>query len=189
MWIDFKNGVINPQDIILLQLIHQNQKEDLRYEVETHLDALILDEFHTKGWVEFIKAKNKADTLQNRARLTKHGKQLLENLQTPPVSEEDEKVAVWLIDKYKRLGKDIGNGKKLRRHIRDFRHASGIEKNNLVMLVLNFLQEHEDQSRVLEYVFYYPKTVFATRFDIEDSWLYKHYLKKEEYFKSIFEKY
>ena len=189
MWLDFKNHTVVPQELILLQLIKQNQKEDLREEVEFYVTDRVLDIFLETGYVELIKARNKADTRQNRARLTSKGKELLEELETPPVLEEDEKIAEWLTNHYKKLEKEIGNGKKLRRHIRDFRIASDIQKNNLIILCLDFLKENEENSRVLEYIWYYPKTVFATKFQLEDSWLYKHYIKKEEYFKSVFENY
>jgi tryptophanyl-tRNA synthetase len=121
--------------------------------------------------------------------LNDKGKQLLAELEEADVEEQDSLVYDWLLSYYKNAGKEIGNRKKTLSHIKDFRVKSGICKNNLIKLCIDFLKENEERSNKLQFVFYYPKTVFATRFDLEESWLYSHYLKKEEYFKSIFEDY
>ena len=114
---------------------------------------------------------------------------LLDNLSTPEVLEEDEKVFEWLKDYYLRAEKEIGNGAKTKRNIRDFRVKSGIEKNNLIKLVLDFLAKNEERSKKLEYIWYYPKTAFATRFDLEESWLWGHFIKNRERLEKSFEKY
>ena len=79
MWIDFKKENTNPFKIMLLQMIHQNQKEDLKEVVDFWLLSGFLTDFQEKGWIEFIKGK-KGDSEANRARLTKKGRQHLEDI-------------------------------------------------------------------------------------------------------------
>jgi hypothetical protein len=187
MYINFKalnNAPIAPISLMLLIALKQNKTEDCSNILETYSASFnILEE---QGYVEYVKPKNKKQTKFELARLSKKGQDLVETLTSPEVSEEDEVVLNWLVDRYKKLGKDVGNKKRTGRHIRDFRIASGICKNNLINLCLDFLHENEEKSRVLEYVFYYPKTVFATKFVLDDSWLYKHYLRKQDYFDNLF---
>ncbi len=191
MWIDFKNHTVLPEEIIYLQLIKQNQKEDLKDEVEFYVKDRNLDIFLETGYVELIKAKNKADTRQNRARLTSKGRELLEELETPPALEDDVKVFEWLKSLYLKQGKEVGNGAKTLRHIASFRTKSNIEKNNLIKLCLAFLQDEENMEYniKLEYAFYKAPTAFETKFQLEESRLYKYYLKRQQYFDSIFEQY
>jgi hypothetical protein len=95
----------------------------------------------------------------------------------------------WLKNYYIKAGKDIGNGAKTQRHIRDYRLKSGIQKNKLSNHVLDVLAENEERSKKLEYIWYYPKTAFATRFDLEESWLWNHLIRNRERLEKTFEEY
>ncbi len=181
----WKNSGLLSSDLIFLAAISQKETE---YLIE-NLTEEDYERFKALSLTEHIKSQKKGEHVYNSLRLSKRGKEFISELEEAPVLEEDQKVADWLINHYRQLDKEIGNKKKLVRHIKDFRIKSNIEKNNLIKLVLDFLSEHEDRSRVLEYIWYYPKTAFETRFQLEESWLYKHYLKREDYFKSIFEEY
>ncbi len=176
---------LKTEDLFYLLAIKQIEKEIL---ISIPEDSL--SRFKELNLIKYINGAKKEDEAL-KVRLSENGNRLMSNLSDPPVEEQDEKILNWLCDHYKKLGKESGNKKKTARHIRDFRLKSNIEKNNLIKLCLDFLNDDEnmDRSRVLEYIFYYPKTVFATKFDIEESWLYRHYLKKEDYFKNIFEEY
>lgn len=172
-------------DLVFLCAISQTETnwliENLTEDIYKRFEALSL--------TKHIKVKNKKSHLYECLRLSEVGKQLLSELEEAPSLEEDFKVFVWLSNYYKNAGKEIGNRKKTLSYIKDFRVKSGICKNNLIKLCVDFLNENEERSNKLQFIFYYPKTVFATRFDLEESWLYSHYLKKEYYFKSIFEEY
>jgi hypothetical protein len=123
--------------------------------------------------------------------LSEEGKQLLSDLEEAEILEEDEKVLSWLCNQYLKLEKTVGNKKRTARHIRDFRIKSGIEKNNLIRLCLDFLSDETNMeyNNVLEYAFYKAPTAFQTRFNLEDSRLYKHYIKHKERLDSSFEIY
>lgn len=180
-----KKNSLNLEQSTLLQILHQNRTEDMSNILESYNGDL--DILNEKELLFEVKAKNKRESVYKRLRLSEKGKKVLSELQEPPVLAEDEKVFEWLKDYYLRAGKEIGNGAKTKRHIRDFRVKSGIEKNNLIKLVLDFLAENEERSRKLEYIFYYPKTAFATRFDLEESWLWSHFIRNKERLEKIFE--
>ena len=145
--------------------------------------------FKGKPLTKKIKRKNKNQPEIETLRLDTAGKELLKEVVESEVMEEDEKVFNWLSEHYKKIGKEIGNGVKTKRHIRDFRIKSGISKNNLLRVCLAFIsdQDNMEYSHKLEYLFYKPKTVFETRFDLEESRLYQYYLKHKEHFDKQFE--
>lgn len=179
----FSKSGLEPQDLYFLAGIKQVDKEVL--------EKITGDTFNRLEGLSLLKSikGKKGDNPVYNIRLSDKGKRLLEDIGTPDVEEEDEKIFEWLKNHYLGLGKEIGNGAKTKRHIRDFRVASGIEKNNLIKVVLDFLAENEERSNKLEYIFYYPKTVYATKFDLEESWLWNHFIKNRERLEKTFEIY
>ncbi len=174
-------------DLIFLYAISQTETDWL---IE-NLKESVYERFERLSLIKHIKQKVKKEHLYTSLRLSDVGKTLISELEEAPVEEEDEKVGNWLINHYKQIDKQVGNSKRLMRHIRDFRLKSGIEKNNLIKVCLDFISDEDNMqyNNVLEFAFYKPLTAFQTRFQLEDSRIYKHYLKKEEYFKSTFEEY
>ncbi len=175
------------EDIVLLCAISQKESEFLI----NHLTDTNFKRFEALSLLTNVKSKKKDEHPYISLRLSETGKQLLSDLEEVEILEEDKKIAEWLISHYKKIGKQVGNSKRLLRHIRDFRIKSGIEKNNLIKVCLDFISDDDNMeyNNVLEFAFYKPMTAFQTRFQLEDSRLFKHYLKKENYFKSIFEEY
>lgn len=174
-------------DLVFLAAINQTETEWL---IENFKDS-DYERFERLSIIKHIKQKSKKEHLYTSLRLSDLGKNLLSEIEEAPVEEQDTKVGNWLINHYKQIDKQVGNSKRLMRHIRDFRLKSGIEKNNLIKVCLDFISDEDNMqyNNVLEFAFYKPLTAFQTRFQLEDSRLYKHYLKKEQYFKSIFEEY
>ncbi len=174
-------------DLVFLCAISQTETDWL---IE-NLKESDYERFERLSLIKHIKQKSKKEHLYTSLRLSDLGKTLLSEIEEAPVEEQDEKVGNWLINHYKQIDKQVGNSKRLMRHIRDFRLKSGIEKNNLIKVCLDFISDEDNMqyNNVLEFAFYKPLTAFQTRFQLEDSRLYKHYLKKEDYFKSIFEEY
>lgn len=181
----FNRSQLLLSDIVFLCAISQVETDWLIENLKEH------DYYRFKelSLVKHIKQKTKKEHLYTSLRITDMCKNLLSDLESPPIMEEDRTVFEWLKNYYLKSGKDIGNGAKTQRHIRDFRIKSGIQKNNLIKLVLDFLNENEERSRKLEYVWYYPKTAFATKFDLEESWLWNHFLKNKERLEKTFEEY
>lgn len=172
-------------DLVFLCAISQTETDWLI----DNLNEVNYERFKELSLIKHINQKSKKEHLYASLRLSDVGKQLLSDLEEVEVEEQDSLVYTWLSNYYKNAGKEIGNRKKTLSYIKDFRIKSQISKNNLIKLCVDFLKDNEERSNKLQFVFYYPKTVFATRFDLEESWLYSHYLKKEDYFKSIFEEY
>ena len=178
---------LQPQDVVILIAIKQKETE---YLIETYwLDTL--DRLEARSLIEYIKTIKKGAHPFTGLRLSSAGKKVLDALGEAEVDEEDKVVFEWLKSHYKKIGKEIGNGAKTQRHIRDFRIKSGIQKNNLIELCLAFLRDEDNMqyNNILEYAFYKAATAFETRFQLEESRLYKYYLKREAHFKSIFKEY
>lgn len=181
----FQKSGLQFGDLIFLCGISQRDSdfivENLTEDCFKRLEALSL--------LTNVKSKRKNEHPYISLRLSEKGKQLLSELEEAPVEPEDKTVFEWLKSYYIKAGKEIGNGAKTQRHIKDFRLKSGIQKNNLINLVLDFLAENEEKSKKLEYIWYYPKTAFATRFDLEESWLWAHFTKNKERLEKTFEEY
>jgi len=169
-------------DLELLTAIKQVDTEYLNKEL-TETD---LSRFEALEFIERVKTPKKGQT---SLRLTKKAKNYLNEISEAETLPEDETIFNWLKDYYLKAGKEIGNGAKTKRHIRDFRVKSGVEKNNLINLVLDFLRENEERSKQLEYIFYYPKTAFDTKFTLDGSWLWNHFEKNRERLEKTFEQY
>ena len=172
-------------DLVFLAAINQTETEWL---IENFKDS-DYERFERLSIIKHIKQKSKKEHLYTSLRLSDLGKNLLSEIEEAPIEEEDKTVFEWLKNYYLKAGKEIGNGAKTQRHIRDFRIKSGIQKNNLIKLVLDFLAENEERSKKLEYIWYYPKTAFATRFDLEESWLWSHFIRNKERLEKTFEQY
>lgn len=179
-----KSGLEN-SDLIFLTAIAQTESQ---YLIE-NLTENTYNRFEALKLIKHIKPKNKKEHRYNSLRLSEGGKKLLSELETPDVEEQDILIFNWLKKYYLERDKEIGNSKKTLSHIKNFRVKSCIEKNNLIKLVLHFLEQNEERSRRLEYIFYFSKTPFATKFDLEESWLWKHFIKNKETIEKQFEEY
>lgn len=190
MYINFNTlikGRLSPFHLICLIAVKQKDFNYLKEIYWLQEKEYLLE----RELIKKIKVPKKLEESAEALRITPQGNKFLEELETPEVEEEDKVVFEWLKKHYKKLGKEVGNGARTQRHIRDFRTKSGIQKNNLLKLCLAFIQDEDNMqyNNILEYCFYKPLTAFQTRFQLEDSRLYKYYLKREDYFKSVFEEY
>lgn len=179
---------LTAQNLILLQMCKQNKFEDLSGFIEKRFDELDFLLLEERELIEYIKPKKKDDTKYQLARISKKGNELLSDLETPEITEEDLTVWNWLSESYKKAGKQVGNSKKGKLWLAQFRVESGITRNHLVKLCSEFLYDEKCQeySFRLDYVFFRPANVFTTRFDINESKLWQYYLSREEYFINLF---
>lgn len=181
-------GSINPLNLPLLLVLENASKEDISMKLskvifcDEELNILI-----EKGYVKEIKGK-KSDSFLQKLRLDSKGRKWLDSLSEAGVEEQDKTIFEWLKNIYQKNEKSIGNGKKTQRHIASFRTESGIEKNKLAFLCQEFIDDESEMeySHKLENVFFRPVNVYDTKFDINESRLYKYYLKKQVYFDSKF---
>ena len=180
----------SPSDVFNLQIIFQNRTESLEELISDSISNDILMSYSNKGLVTFIKEKNKKDTLANRVRIAPNGSELLSTFQIPEVNEDDLKLYAWLESVYKSENKEIGNRKKTKVFIALFRVNSGIDRNKLAYLCKVFMNDTSqfEWSKVLEYLFFKQANMYSTKFDLEESKLYKYYLKYQDMFDNKFKK-
>ena len=122
-----KSGLLF-SDLVFLCAISQIESEW----VCNNLPSDVYSRFKELNLVKHIKQKSKKEHPYTSLRLSDVGKALISELEEAEVLEEDKTVFEWLKNYYLKAGKEIGNGAKIQRHIRDFRLKSGIQKNNLI---------------------------------------------------------
>lgn len=179
----------NLHEVIVMQVLKQNRSEENENYLALYLCDDMIEKFTEFGLITYIKKKKKSESDLSVMRLSKKGETLLEDFQTPEIISDDILIYDWLEDIYKKSDKEVGNRKKTKMWIAYFRAYSGISKNKLAYLCQTFINDEEQMewSRRLEYLFYKPSTVFATKFDIEESRLFKYYLKHQQMFDKQFE--
>ncbi len=188
MYINFNiasNYALVPEDVVVLQAIFQNRFEDQSKLLEIFNSNI--DKFEKQEMVKFVQGTKKSTRAQ-LVRLSDKGNKILDEIQIPEINQDDLDVYSWLEGVYKKQGKEVGNAKKTKMLIAQFRSHSGIERNHLALLCKVFINdEHEmEYSKRLEYLFWKPANLFQTKFDIEQSRLYQYYLKRKEEFDAKF---
>lgn len=183
----FNSSGLKPADIFFLAQIKQTETE---YLIEKFTDS-DYNRFKELNLIEHIKQGKKDEHLYKSLRLSQQGKDLMSELEEAVVEEQDDVVFLWLAEHYVNIGKEVGNKARTKRHIRDFRIKSGLQKNNLIKVCLDFIKDDDVMvfNNVLEFAFYKAPTAFQTRFNLEDSRLYKHYLKHKKRLEPTFEQY
>lgn len=192
MYINFKileNSQLDLDDYLLLHAVRQNRTEDLGDYIEKTWGEGKIWYLEQKDLVTFVKPKNKSQNKCHTVRINKKGESLLEDLDTPEVSDDDIKLFDWLEGIYKDQDKMIGNRKKTKLYIALFRVNSQISKNKLAHLIYTFITDEKEMeySQKLEYLFFKPSHMYQSKFDIEQSRLYQYYLKHKEVFDKQFE--
>lgn len=179
---------ISPQEALILICCNQMRFED----ISDHLIVLCRENeenllsLEDKGYLEFIKGKAK-DTIFQRARLSSEGKKIVDNIDIASLTEDDIKVWDWLSNYYKSEGKSVGNAKKGKFWLSQFRLQSGLRENRLVKVCKDFLSsESFNYSQQLEYLFYKPANAFDTRFSLDGSKLWQFYQYNEKRYLEIF---
>jgi hypothetical protein len=173
---------LQPEDLYFLAAIKQIEKEQLK-----NIPIEVIQRVEALGILTTIKgSKSEAESLKTR--LNDKGKEFFRELSEPEVEEQDKTVFNWLKKYYLDAGKSVGNGIRTQRHLRDFRLQTGIEKNNLIKLILSFLAENEDKSKMLEYILHFPKHAYDIKFNLDTSWLWNFYLQNKEHLDKQFEK-
>lgn len=190
MYINFKlasDRGLTPTQVLALQAIKQNRIEDTSDVIEK-LIGLDVSFFEDNGLVTFIKPKNKKDFRLKLIRLSNRGSQLLDDIETPKIQEEDLKIFEWLKKMYLEMGKDLGNQKMTKMYIALFRINSGIKRNALAKLCNDFISDADNMtySHVLEYVFFKSPSAYKNSFDLEYSKLWRFYQKNKAYYDNLF---
>ena len=190
MYINFELLVsyeLVPEDVLCLQAIFQNKFEDNELLLISIYNIKRIEKFENLGLVKYIKGTKKSSKFK-LVRLSDKGSSTLELIQIPLVNQDDLNIFNWLESIYKKEEKEIGNAKKTKSLISQFRVNSGIERNHLAYLCKTFILDEREMewSKKLEFLFWKPSNLFQTKFDIEQSRLYQYYLKRKDYFDEKF---
>lgn len=172
----------------LLCLIFGNKNEDNSEIIKENCSEDSLKQLQERGLIQFVKPKNKQQTIYHCVRLSKEAQEMLELIETPNILEEDIRIFEWMKQIYLSNEKEIGNAKKCKMWISYFRSYSGISKNCLATLIKEFISDEDNfqWSKRLDYLFWKPANAFSSRFNLSDSKLYNYYEKRKEYFDNIF---
>lgn len=178
----------NLKEVNVMQLLKQNRSEDMERFLVMYFNDDILEKFDREGIIDKVKKKKKADSDFSIMRLSKKGDNLLEDFQTPEILEEDLTIYSWLSNIYQKTDREIGNKRKTKMWIACFRANSQISRNKLAFLCQHFLDDESqmEYSKKLEFLFFKPSNLFTTKFDLDQSRLYQHYVKYEDFFLNKF---
>ena len=184
-----KHYNLNLQQVALMQILHQAKNEDVSEWLESYNGDL--DVLHYKGFLSEVKAKNKQESVYKRLRLSKKGREVLDAIETPEVTEDSLRIFEWIKQIYISAGKDLGNQKKTKMFIAQFSAESGIQRNALAFLIQSFINDESqfEWSKVLQYLFFKGDSVFNIKFDLHSSRLYQYYLKNQNYFDNKFQEF
>ena len=184
-----KHHNLNLQQVALLQILHQAKNEDVSEWLESYNGDL--DVLHYKGFLSEVKAKNKQESVYKRLRLSKKGREVLDAIETPEVTEDSLRIFEWIKQIYISAGKDLGNQKKTKMFIAQFSAESGIQRNALAFLIQSFINDESqfEWSKTLQYLFFKGDSVFNIKFDLHSSRLYQYYLKNQNYFDNKFQEF
>jgi hypothetical protein len=191
----FAKTKLKPEDLFYLIVIKQVNKELL----ET-IPLDVLGRLEELSLLTNIKGK-KSDSEASKIRLSEKGKKFIKSVFTEPPAGDDEDILFdWLSEFYLKRHKEVGNPNRVKKLLAWFSNETGIRKNDLVKLFIDFLADGyvDEESRVLEFTLFYPKKfttdkgksiAYEAKPDIFDSWLYKHFEKNKERLIPTFETY
>lgn len=194
MYVNFqlaKEKGLKPNDIIVLQLIHQNKTEELSPFIAMCMDDSLLESLEQEKIVNYIKG-TKRQTQFDKIRLTSKGKKLLEDIQVPEVSSGDVDMFEYLCSMYlshEDEERTIGNNKKTKMYVSIFRKNLQLTLHQMYWLCWFYLNEEKFTKR-LEYIFFNSNKNRYGSFkeNIEDSSLYQFYQEREEEVRLIWKK-
>lgn len=182
MYINFdylKQKGLTVSDVCTLQIIKQLKIEPER---ENDLATVLSDDFMEKmsesGYITSIKGK-KGDSELAKLRLTSKGSKLLDSIETPVITEGDEKMFEYLCQFYlshEDEERTIGNKKKTKMYCALFRKHLNLSLHQFYWLCWLFVQREKFTKR-LEYIFFNSNKNRYGKFlnHLEDSLLYQFY--------------
>lgn len=169
-----------PQDVACLQLIKQNSTEPLIWEaIKAYISYTDIQRYDSAGLITYVNKKKKSQDDLEVLRLSDLGKEILEQLETPEVTEGDIQMRDYLIQMYLNNEDEervVGNKKKISMYIAVMRGKLGLTLHQFYYLCDLFLKNHTF-TKNLEYVFFNSNKNRYGKFkdNMEDSALYQFY--------------
>lgn len=182
---------LTPTELILLQIIHQNRTEEVDRVIAMTITDEALKKFEDRNLIEYIKGK-KSQSEFEKIRLTSKGSKLLDDLQTPEISDGDSQMFDYLCKMYldhEDEERVIGNKKKTKMYVAIFRKELQLTLHQMYWLCWLYLSEEKFTKR-LQYIFFNNNVNRYGKFkdNIEDSSLYQFLSSREEEVKLIWNK-
>ena len=177
-----KHYNLNLQQVALLQILHQAKNEDVSEWLESYNGDL--DVLHYKGFLSEVKAKSKQESVYKRLRLSKKGREVLDAIETPEVTEQHIKMRDYLIEMYlnnEDKERVVGNKKLVGIYISILQNYLGLDIYRFYYLCEFFLSEHIFTKK-LENIFMDRNKIRYGDFKnhIEDSALYQFYEQRKQ---------
>ena len=177
-----KHYNLNLQQVALLQILHQAKNEDVSEWLESYNGDL--DVLNEKSFLSEVKAKNKQESVYKRLRLSKKGREVLNAIETPEVTEQHIKMRDYLIEMYlnnEDKERVVGNKKLIGIYISVLQNYLGLDIYRFYYLCDFFLSEHIFTKK-LENVFMDRNKIRYGDFKnhIEDSALYQFYEQRKQ---------
>lgn len=187
MYINFeylKQKGLTVSDVTILQIIKQLKIEP---ELEEDLAIVLTDDFMEKAferdYITTIKGKKK-DSELSKLRLTSKGNKILDNIETPKVTEGDLKMYEHLCNFYLSHEDEervLGNQKKTKMYCAIFRNRLSLSLHEMYWLCWLFVQRYE-YTKKLENIFFDSNKIRYGKFEnhFEDSPLYQFYEENKQ---------
>ena len=177
-----KHYNLNLQQVALLQILHQAKNEDVSEWLESYNGDL--DVLNEKSFLSEVKAKNKQESVYKRLRLSKKGREVLDAIETPEVTEQHLKMRDYLIEMYlnnEDKERVVGNKKLVGMYISVLQNYLGLDIYRFYYLCEFFLSEHIFTKK-LENIFMDRNKIRYGDFKnhIEDSALYQFYEQRKQ---------
>lgn len=164
-------------DLKVLQLIHQNRVNDESDAIVRNITDRQMELFYENGLMDDIKGTKKQNEFQ-KMRLSTKGHKLLEDFQTPEITQGDIEMYDYLCNMYLSHEDDeriIGNKKKTKIYCAIFRNRMALTLKEMYWLCWIFLKEYPFTKK-LENIFFDSNKRRYGKFEnhFEDSPLYQY---------------
>ncbi len=143
----------------VLQLIKQNRTEDLSEMIRISVEGtLILEQFLSEGYIEYVKPKKKSDNVYMCVRTSKKGTEALDLIGTPDITDGDFQLYQYLCEMYMNedTTRTLGNRKAGLIYSSQFRQIMGFTLHEAYYLYEMFIN-NVTFTKVLEYIFFSKK--------------------------------
>lgn len=207
MYINFElllKKELKPEELVLLTAIKLKETDYIL----SNANEEVLNSFSEKGYIKYVKAKNKSQNKLELVRIDTKGSKLLEDLSyAGAVDDESERIGDWVINTYKnKSGGIVKNKTEIKRRINWFKNITQIRGNFLALLIQSamldtydpecgetFYDAKKNNSRLIlsnmaDNLFYSPESHFDKHYTLDKSPLYNYYIDNQEYIKQIWEK-
>lgn len=177
-------------DCKVLQLIHQNKSNDESNSIANNISDRQLELFYEQKLVYEVKGTKK-QTSFHKIRLTSKGKKLLDNIETPKVTEGDLKMYEHLCNFYLSHEDEervLGNQKKTKMYCAIFRNRLSLSLHEMYWLCWLFVQRYE-YTKKLENIFFDSNKIRYGKFEnhFEDAPLYQFYEENKQEIQKLWE--